>query len=65
MNKQQRDALMLIVAVGFFAVLGVLLFVPIPGGNKDLLQMMLMPLSGAFGFLVGYKPPTTPSDQKH
>lgn len=56
MNKAQRDILMLIVAVGFFAVLGVMLFVPIPQGNKELLQMMLMPLSGAFGFLLGYKP---------
>lgn len=48
--------MLVIVAVGFFAVIGCLLFFPVPAGNKDFLQMLLMPLSGAFGYLVGYKP---------
>lgn len=51
-----KHFLMLLVAFGFFAVIGTLLFVPVPTGNKEMLQMLLMPLAGVFGFLVGYKP---------
>lgn len=56
MNRAQRDGLLYLVGLGFFGVLGVLLFREVPMGNKELLQMLLMPLSGAFGYLVGYKP---------
>jgi hypothetical protein len=56
MTKQLRDSLLYLVVVGFFAVIGCLLFFPVPPGNKDFLQMLLMPLSGAFGYLLGYKP---------
>ena len=63
MNKQQRDWLLFLVALGFFAVIGGLFFVPVPSENRDFLQMMLMPLSGAFGFLVGYKPQAEPPKQ--
>lgn len=57
MNRAQRDGLLYLVGFGFFAVLGVLLLREVPPGNKELLQMLLMPLSGAFGYLVGFKPP--------
>lgn len=63
MNKQQRDALMLIIAGGFFVVLLCLMFFPVPSGNRDLLLMMLGALTGAFSVLVGIKPPT-PTDSK-
>lgn len=52
-----KHALMFLVALGFFAVLAALMFVPVPPGNKEFLQMLLMPLAGVFGYLVGYKPP--------
>lgn len=57
MTQQSKHALMVIVALGFFAVLAGLMFVPVPTENREMLQMLLMPLSGAFGFLVGYRPP--------
>lgn len=63
MNRTQRDGLLYIVGIGFFGVLGVLLLREVPPGNKELLQMLLMPLSAAFGFLVGYKPPERSGDQ--
>lgn len=63
MNRLQRDWLLFIVAIGFFAVLGCLMFIKVPTENKEMLQMLLMPLSGAFGFLVGAKPTTPETPQ--
>jgi membrane protein YqaA with SNARE-associated domain len=59
MDKTQKDifqyALAAVVVVGFFAVLGALVFWPVPVENKDALNIMLGALVGAFsGGVIGY-----------
>lgn len=54
---EAKHFLMLLVALGFFGVLGALMFVPVPEANEKYLLMLLMPLASVFQYLAGYKPP--------
>ena len=56
---EAKNLLMLIVALGFFGALGALVFFPVPQGNKEFLQVLLLCLSNVFTALVVHRPQTT------
>jgi hypothetical protein len=55
---------MLLVAIGFFAVILCLVFVPAAKGNENLLNVLILALSNVFTALAVHRPPEKPTDPK-
>lgn len=56
---EARSTLLILIALGFFAALGCLLLVPVPAGNKDYLQILVLGLSNVFTAVAVSRPQTT------
>jgi len=55
LSKQQVKLVVAIfTGIGFFGMVGVMLFVPVPAGNADILKVLVGFLGGAFVTTVNY-----------